>query len=264
MPEAISLKPEDLGVGGGGILADTNLRIDKIYFGMEDYGGKSEGGAVVALKIEYTDLDTGLSSDPNSGKKYQQSWSTGAKHNCTPSPDGKQLVADPPVVFPKQSSNYGIFMISLGNAIGGEELSQHIGNDITVLTGMECHMFQQPDDRPNAKERVDQATGRKYPATIPVIDHVMVKPWDKKGGTTTVSVATPDGKELKTKAMELIKQVLKDSPNGLARPDVTTAVFNLVDDNNLKVELATLISNDDAFVSSIEGVTFENNVLKLA
>lgn len=258
MAQAISLKPEDLGTGGGGILADNNVRFDKVYFGMEDYGGKGQA-SVVALKIEYTDLDTDLSADPGTGKKYQQSWSIGATSDCVPSDDGKQLIGTKP---PKESSNYGMFMTGLANAIGGDEFNSQITDDITVLQGMEAHMFQQPDSRPTAKPKKDAKTGREYPATIPMVDTVMVKPWDKKGKK---AAATPDAQSVDVNdlATKYIKEVLIENPAGLSRQDVVVKVFQKESDNDTKAKLAALISQDDAFVSGIDGVTFADGVMKL-
>lgn len=254
----ISLKPEDLSHGGGGILADTNTRWDKVCFGMETYKGKSEGGPVVAFMVEYTDLDTGLSADPESGTKYQQSWSTGSAHDCVPSPDGKQLLG---TKAPRDNSSYGMLMEGLGNAIGAEELSAHIIDDITVLQGMECHMFQMPDTRGIKKKRKDERTGKEYDPTIPMVDRVMVKPWDKKAGTAASADSAGDD-ALKAKATVLIKEILAGTPAGLDRNTIVVQVFQKADSD--QAALAQLISNDNAFVSGIEGVTFDGNILKLA
>ena len=121
-------------------------------------------------------------------------------------------------------------------------------------------MFQQPDTRPTAKAKKGK-DGKEHPPTIPMVDRVMVKPWDKKGGAVAATPGTDDT-ALKAKAVDLIKQVLAGNPAGLDRQTVAVQVFQKADSD--QTALVTLISNNDAFVGGIEGVVFDNNVLKLA
>lgn len=239
MTQAISLKPEDMSTGGGGILADTNARWLKSRFGMETYKGKRD--PVPAFMLHYLDLDQ--------DQEFDQSWSVGNAADYTPSKDGKQLIGDRPL---RASSNFGMLLASLANAIGTDELSEHMGDDITVLDGMETHFFQQVDERPTAKPRKG-TDGKEYPATIPLVDRVTVKPWDKK----EAKAAGDD--DIKVRAEAALKDVLKDNPDGMALNDAVMAIFRKTSDT----PVITLITNDHGFVNGIDGVTLEGDVVKL-
>lgn len=248
MTVAVSLKPEDMSVGGGGILNDVNIRFDKVRFGMQDYKGKADVGSAVAMLVDYVDLDT--------GQEGQQGFTVGA--GFTPSPDGKQLNAENENVKIKSSSNFGLFMSSLANAIGAEEFNANMTDDITILTGMECHVFQKTDERPTAKPKVGK-DGKEYPATYPQVDKVMKKPWDANG-TEAAAGASDDA--LNATATALILKVLAANPNGLNQQNLAVQVFNEAE-ADVKTAMVTLISNDGAFVAGIDGVTFENDLYKL-
>ena len=168
MAKTMSLNPQDMATGGGGILADTNTRWDKLRFKMFDYGGKMT--AVPALVIEYTDLDT--------EEEFEQAWSIGNKDDYTSSKDGKTIITDKAL---RASSNMGMLWASLANAIGEDDFAANVEDDITALEGLECHMHQIPDDRPTAKKKKGQ-DGREYNPTIPVVDVVHKLPWDKGKG----------------------------------------------------------------------------------
>ena len=147
MAKTMSLKPGDMATGGGGILADTNTRWNKLRFKMYDYGGKMP--AVPALVIEYTDLDD--------EENFEQAWSIGNKDDYVPSKDGKSVVTEKSL---RASSNMGMLWASLANAIGEDDFAANVEDDITALEGLECHMIQVPDTRPTAKKRTDKRTGR--------------------------------------------------------------------------------------------------------
>lgn len=248
MAKALSLKLDDMSSGGGGILADTKARLNKVRFGMETYRGKA--APAPALMIEYTDLEQ--------EQDFQQSWTVGSASDYTPSEDGKQLMGKKPI---RLSSNFGIFMKYLSDAIGADELAEHVTDDSSAIEGMEVHFIQIPDERPTAEPRKDPKTGKEYPATIPVIDQVMVKPWDKAAGAATETA--PSNEDLQKVAVEIIKGILKDNPNGMDRNALAGVAFQKAD-KSVKTDLVQLIATNDAFVSGIDGVTFENNVLKLS
>lgn len=248
MAKKMSLKPGDMVTGGGGILADTNTRWDKLRFKMYDYGGNMP--AVPALVIEYTDLDA--------DDVFEQAWSLGNKDDFTPSKDGKSIVTEKGL---RASSNMGMLWASLANAIGEDDFAENVDDDVSVLEGIECHMIQVPDTRPTAKKKKGK-DGREYDATIPVVDVVHKLPWDKgKGGSKPK--ASGDGGDDETAIADFVKTTLAGEKDGVAQNTLAIEAFkNIEGDDNLKTLAATLI-HDAGFIKGIDGVVLEDGVLKL-
>lgn len=176
MVEAASLNPEDM-VEGGGLVDDVDATITEASFDMFDYNGKVVPG-VPSLKAI-------LSVE---GDEVTQFWSMGNAKDWIPSDDGSQLISVGTANGIRLSSNGGIFLKSL---IDAGFPADKLGDDITVLGGLEGHFIRVPAPKRNipGKEK------SKFEETILTISEISKLPWEK-----TKPKAAPKGKAKATKA----------------------------------------------------------------
>jgi hypothetical protein len=258
MSKTMSLKPSDMVTGGGGILNGTNIRLDKVKFGMLKYKNEAYE-PVPAFMVEYTDTDTGDNCTED-GAPYDQGWKVAVRGGTylTPSKDGKAMNTDGELL---SSCNFGMLLASLANAIGEDELNEHLEDDITILEGLECRVVQVPDKRPTARKRKDKKTGKEYDATVPVIDIVHKLPWDK-GSKSTTKASDVDVEKI---TADKAREVLAKSGGELAQNLLMVGVFQALApeyDEKVATAAATLIQ-DPKFLEGIDGVTFKDGVAKL-
>jgi len=163
MSNAVSLNPEEF-VEGGGLIDDVDVVMKECVFDMFDYNGKMVPG-VPALKIV---MELG------EGEEATQYYSMGSNADWIPSEDGSQLLAVGKATNIRMSSNGGIFLKSL---IDAGFPAEDLGDDITVLDGLQAHVIRVPaPKRPGIKKE----TEKKFEDTILIIGDIIAMPGEKK------------------------------------------------------------------------------------
>lgn len=167
MSKAASLNPEDF-VDGGGLIDDLDVVFESCEFIMFDYMGKVTPG-VPSLKVEMSSNDLGAD--------VEQYYSMGSANDWIPSDDGSQLVAVGKVSNIRTTTNGGIFLKSLIDA--GFPVAD-LGDDITVLNGLQAHVIRvAAPKRPGLKKK-PREDGREYEETILVVSEIISLPGEKK------------------------------------------------------------------------------------
>lgn len=137
----VSLKPSDYTTGGG-LLDDVDVTIAKAAFAAWDYGG-TRSDKVPALQVT-------LTGDEVDGE-HEQFFSAGSAKDFAPSKDGKELMSIGSRTSLNDSSNAAIFLKSLIDAGFPED---DLGDDITAIEGVNCHVKRVPaPERKGLKKR---------------------------------------------------------------------------------------------------------------
>ena len=260
---SISLNPAD--AIEGGLLDDVNVEITSAKFEMFDYGGKA--AATPALKLDMT--VEGVEVDG-------QYWSVGNSQDWAPTKNGKGLDAIGGQTQLRAGSNFMLFVTELINA---GFPADKIGEDITVLDGMECHVKRIPAPKRGGLSNVKKGPdGKEYEATVLVVDEVIRLPWEKKAGkgapakkksaakgkakgkgkaavaeakvegdagadTGTDSGAAEGGVE--ERAIEFVMGALAAHPDGIAKKDLPTMVFQELKTDPDRNKIVQLIYKDE-------------------
>jgi len=220
MSKAASLSPENF-VEGGGLIDDVDVEFKECVFDMFDYNGKVVPG-VPSLKVTMV-----IEED-----EAIQYYSMGSSNDWIPSEDGSQLLAVGKATNIRMTSNGGIFLKSLIDA--GFPADQ-LGDDITVLQGLQAHVIRVPaPKRPGIKKEK-----KDFEDTILIVSDIISLPGEKKKPK-----GAPKG-AAKSKA--------KGKAKPKAKPTVEEAVEEAADSGDI---------NDKATVAIMEILEAEGSVTK--
>lgn len=163
--QVASLNPDNF-VEGGGLIDDMDVTFKECLFDMFDYNGKVVPG-VPSLKI------TMKMEDDEEAVQY---YSIGSSNDWIPSEDGSQLVAVGKASNIRMTTNGGIFLKALIDA--GFPVDK-LGNDITILDGMQAHVIRVPAPKRPGLQKKERADGKKFDETILIVSEILTLPWEK-------------------------------------------------------------------------------------
>jgi len=179
--QAASLDPNDF-VEGGGLIDDVDVTFKECVFDMFDYNGKVVPG-VPSLKIDM------VMEDDEEATQY---YSMGSANDWIPSEDGSQLMAVGKASSIRMTTNGGIFLKSLIDA--GFPVDK-LGDDITVLDGMQAHVIRVPAPKRPGLKKQERSDGKKFEETILIVGEILTLPWEKsKPKGAPKGKAAPKGK----------------------------------------------------------------------
>lgn len=205
MAKKASLRPDDYAEGGG-LLDNEDVVWDEVRFVIWDYDGR--GPSTPALKVSMTVTDSGDSVD--------QYYSAGKLQDWEPSEDGTELVSVGKASGINRNSNVAILINSM---IEAGFPADKIGDDCSVMDGLECHMVRQ--DAPERKGLVStpREDGKSYKPTVLVVDSITKLPWDKKGkggGKKKAAEVEAGGDDLDEKLTDVVIEILADESKAIA------------------------------------------------
>lgn len=247
----VGSSPEDFVAGG--FLDDTDVDIVKSRFVMFDYNGKLPE-PIPALAVTYK---------TDEGNEHTQNYKAGNAKDFIPSKDGSGLLPTGRNQFIK-NTNFHIYVIALRSA-GFDNEEANKGN-WSVLEGLRVHVVQQA-----APKR--EGTNQKEDATILVVSEILEKTsktsktskTDTKKTTDKKTEESPtvDNADLETKATEfLMEKIVAAGDKGYPKRSIPVdGMQHFKDDPNKTAIVGKLF--EDAFLASLEGITYENGVMKL-
>jgi hypothetical protein len=157
----------------GGLIDDVDVEIISAEFELFDYGGNS--AAVPALKLNMRNLAD--STDE------VQHYSCGALKDFEPSDDGMFMKPTGSATGFRSTSNFGIFMNSLGDT--PFPMNRLNGQPISILNGLKVHVVRREvagrKDMPGKEEKKE---GDRKP-TVLIISKLISLPWENKKAATT-------------------------------------------------------------------------------
>lgn len=236
-----SFLPEDMVQGG--LIDDQDVTIKSATFAMFDYGGKSESGASLALRLELEDTDGGI---------HEQFASLGkvATENFAPSEDGFNIVQTGEKSALNKGSNYEHFMTSL---LAAGFPSTLLKNGINGMDGTKVHVVRKKIERKGGNFMFQKEGGSE----VLVVTEVLSLPGEgggKKaaGGAKAAPAKAAPAKASAAKAapaddagdgevsdfdnelrMVLVGAVA-DAPAGLTKPKLVQVVFKGYDGDKNK------------------------------
>lgn len=248
MSKAVGLNPENF-LEGGGLIDDVDVTFTECLFEEFDYNGKADT-AVPALKVV---MDV-------AGDENIQYYSMGRLQDWIPSEDGKQLLSVGTATSIRLSSNGGILLKSLvDSGFPGDKL----GDDISILNGLQVHMIQVPEPQRGMKKTKEQEEKEtKFgPKTILVVSEVQVLPWEKKKPAGAGAKKKPAGKakpkaakaaaaeeveggEIEEKATEVIMEILADAGTA-TKKELPAKIFQLRKDDPDRNAIVKVVFDDD-------------------
>lgn len=254
MSNAAMLNPETF-VEGGGLIDDVDVTFTGCSFEQFDYNGKAS--PVPALKLELEAADISVT----------QYYSMGALKDWMPSEDGTQLLSVGSATSIRMSSNGGILLKSLVDA---GFPADKLGDDISVLVGLQAHMIQVPEPGRSMKKTKEQEEkeAKFGPKTILVVSAVNKLPWEKAtpaGGKKTATKAKPKPKaapkktttkaapaadaaaedsDVESKATEVIMEILAESGT-VTKKELPAKIFKMRADDPDKNEMIKTVFNDE-------------------
>jgi hypothetical protein len=196
---AASLNPEEF-VEGGGLIDDVDVVFINCLFAHFDYNGT----VIPPAPCLQIDMET------EDDEEITQYFSMGNPEDWSPSEDGTQLEATGKATGIRSTSNGGIFLKAMIDA--GFPVDK-IGDDISVLNGMKCHVIQIPAPKRSGLVEKKRDDGKKFEKTILVISEIHSLPWEEdeapaKGKTK----AKAGGTKGKTKPATKTKAKAKAKP----------------------------------------------------
>jgi len=220
--KAASLNPENF-TEGGGLIDDVDVTFKECGFEMFDYQGKSATPAPclkIVLAVE-------------EGDDAEQYYSMGSTQDWIPSEDGSQLVAVGKATAIRLSSNGGIFLKSL---IDAGFPADKLGDDISILTGLQAHMIQVPAPARKGLKKTKEQEEREEkfgPKTILVVSEIKGLPWETKAPVGKPKAKAPAGKpaaapakaKATTKAAAPAPETSGDDLTG----EATTAILSILE-----------------------------------
>lgn len=264
MSNAINLNPETF-IEGSGLLDDCDATVKSARFEMFDYNGKAAEPAP-CLKLV---LDV-------AGDETEQYYSMGSAQDWIPGEDGKQLLKVGAANSIRLTSNGGIF---LGALVGVGFPADKLGDEISVLDGLQAHFIQTPlPERKGLKKNKEQvAREEKYgPPTILVVSDIIALPWEKAkpaGGKAKPAAkaaaaakakpaakAAPEAGGIEEKATEIVMGILAEG-EGLTKKELTPKIFKVMADDVDRNKVIQLTFKDE-FLSSGPW-SYEDGVLSL-
>ena len=207
-----------------------------------DYNGiADEPVPALKLTIQAADLEV------------VQYYSMGKLQDWIPSEDGKQLLSVGSAINIRLTSNGGIFLKSLVDA---GFPADKLGDDISILDGLQAHMIQVPEpERGLKKTKEQEAKEKKYgPKTILVVSEVQVLPWEKK---------KPGGK-LKRKAAKKTTKTQKTETEAEVDTDIQAKAGEVVTAILADAGTVTRTELPAKIFKHMKGDTDKNKIIKLA
>jgi hypothetical protein len=149
-----------------------------------------------------------------------QYYSMGSANDWIPSEDGSQLMAVGKASSIRMTTNGGIFLKSLIDA--GFPVDK-LGDDITVLDGLQAHVIRVPAPKRPGLKRQNREDGKKFEETILIVGEILTLPWEKsKPKGAPAKKTAPKGKaKPKSKA--------KPEPEGDVNDAATMAVLSILE-----------------------------------
>lgn len=259
--QAMSLRPETF-VEGGGLVDDVDLTIQEAKFVMWDYNGKIPQASPALC----------LSMLAEENEKIEQYYSMGSSKDWMPSDNGKQLLSVGQATGIRKTSNGGIFLTSLVDA--GFPVEK-LGDDITVLEGLQAHMIRVPAPKRSGLKQEE----KKYEQTILVISEIIAMPGDKKkptgapkgaktskattasgigGGAAKTKMESGDRDNVTEKATTQILSLL-EANGSIAKKDIPGKLFQTMKSDPDRNAIIKMVF-DDEFLSSGPW-TYEDGIL---
>lgn len=205
--QGVSLRPSDMGEGA--LIDNVDTVWDSVKFVSWDYMGK------VATPVPAIELVLDCAEEG----EQKQYYSMGNPQDWVPSSDGKRLIKVGKATVISGSAR-GSMLIKSAIEHGFPE--DKIGDDITVLEGLECHMGRAPVPKRTGLTRAPREDGRTFDETILVVEEITKLPWEKKKPTKSTSapkVATK--KETKAAPKE-------EAPSGDVEEAATEFVMEMI------------------------------------
>ena len=200
------------------------------------------------------------------GDETDQFWSMGRSDDWIPSEDGKQLLKVGAANSIRLSSNGGILLQAL---VGVGFPADKLGDDISILDGLQAHFIQTPaPERKGVKKTPKQKEKEeKYgPPTILVISEILVLPWEKKAAGKPAAKAKPAGAPkaaaakpkaaaptpeaapeaggVEEKATEIVMGILAEG-EGLTKKELTPKIFKVMADDPDRNKVIQLTFKDE-------------------
>ena len=241
--KGIDLGPESW-VEGGGLLDNVDVLFKECRFAMWDYNKTQPERP--ALKITF---------GVGEGDDVDQYLSLGdaAAGQLEPSDDGTELVPIGPNANITKGCNYSIFMKSL---IEAGFPAPKLGNDISILDGLEAHVVRIPaPKRAGISQTKTRADGRTFEQTNLVVDKIIKLPWEKKGGKTGgggKKTEEAEGGDVNDKATAYVLSVLASEEykgKEVDKRKLIGVVFNLAKTDPDRNAISKLL-NSDEFLSA--------------
>ena len=165
----VSLNPDDF-VEGGGLLDNVDVTWKECRFKMFDYNGTAPETPALRITMEVEGQEE---------EEQNQYWSAGSPQEWEPNEDGTALNAIGSARGVSKSSKFSSLMKSVLDAGFPKD---KIGNDISVLDGLQCHMVRVKAPARPGLVKAPRADGRVYEETILVVDSISKMPAGIKGG----------------------------------------------------------------------------------
>ena len=249
---AVNLNPETF-LEGGGLIDDVDVTVKEAIFEAFDYNGKADATPALKMTIQAADIE------------LVQYYSMGKMNDWIPSDDGKQLLSVGSATSIRLSSNGGIFLKSL---VDSGFPADKLGDDISILDGLQAHMIQVPEpSRGMTKSKEQEEKEAKFgPKTILVVSEVQVLPWEKKkpaGKPKAKAKAKPAAKakakpkakakvesdsSVEDKATEAVMEILANEGSAIKKT-LPQKIFKLRPDDPDRNAIVK-IAFDDEFLSA--------------
>lgn len=249
--QAVLLNPDSF-VEGGGLIDDVDATFKSCTFEMFDYNGKADPAPALKLVLDVA------------GDEMTQYYSMGTAKDWIPSEDGKQLLSVGSATSIRLSSNGGILLKSLvDSGFPGDKL----GDDISILDGLQAHMIQVPEPQRSLKKTKEQQEkeAKFGPKTILVVSAINRLPWEKAtpaggkkaapaGGkpapkpaakpTVKAEAAETGGGGVEDKATEFILGILAEAGT-VMKKELPAKIFAALKDDPDKNAMVKTVFSDD-------------------
>lgn len=185
----------------GGLFEAGRYKVQEAAFTVYDYAGK-RSETIPALHLKAV----GVEGDVE-GKEVDQYYKAGDLKDFTPSPDGKELIAVGKKTSFNKKSNIAIFYNELMNAGVPREFMEKVGDDVSLLVGMEA------DFGPLTQEY--EIRGEKKSNTLFVTTKIHSIP-----GEAAAASATAAAGEVEDLAVKAVNTVLEANKGKIKKNDL--------------------------------------------
>jgi hypothetical protein len=245
--EFVSLNPETFTEGGGGLINDVDGEFSGFVFDMRDLKGGSNLNPYLCASFTAE------------GESYDMYWSCGGSANWEVGAGGKSLKAKGTQKGINKGSNLGIFLASLYNAGFPKD---KLGNDISILDGMQAHIIRVPEPERKGLNRPAAEPGREK--TIITVSKINKLPWDKSKGAKPAGAkpkAPAASEALESEVVGIILTALADNPEGIAKKDIIKSVVAQAESANRGA--AMQMANNDSWLKGRTEWAYDNGVVKM-
>lgn len=241
MGEAANLNPDGF-VEGGGLIDDIDITVAEARFDLFDYNGKVVPG-VPSLRVEMESEDD---------EKATQYYSMGKSDDWIPSDDGTQILATGSATSIRMTSNGGIFLKSLVDA---GFPADKLGDDISILDGLKCHVIRVPAPK---RAGLKRETKKDFEDTILIVSEIRTLPWEKskpkgaakgkaaakKGKASSKAVSKKDEGDASEKAAEVIMGILAEDGT-VTKKELPGKLFKALKDDPDRNAIVKIAFDDD-------------------